>query len=632
MDNDPTVKDGVEKKTDELGNEQEIEQTSGETFGDATNDGFGSLSHELEGAEASKSEDETTDAGTNTDGATESTDAEKKDEPEAAGPVVASNVEDEKKKKSKKRTIILVVVLVLVLIGCGVAAFFILNPKEERKEDIKPVDEPAEEISEFRLKDNGLNDFDLKIMKLNNESKNLIYSPLSIKYALAMLKDGADGETKKQIDDIIGDYKSKKYINSKNLSLANAMFIRNEYKNQVLDSYIAGLKKDYNAEVIFDSFQNANAVNGWVKNKTLNLIDKFMDDKDANDVLYLLVNALAIDQQWVYQLQCQDDSRCNWGNNYQYKVTYPHEKIDEQYIPKLTISDYQSVDFGTLKNRKAVKIGASFNRYDIMKEVGEEKIKTKVTEEYKKWLKSEDGQMEIQNYKEYPQYFTLDPEDVDKAISEYMSQLKSNFGRSNFSTDFYLNDTEDAKVFAKNLKEYDGTTLQYVGIMPKEKELKSYVDSLTAKDVTKLIGDLKELKAENFEDGVITRIDATIPIFKFGNSFSLKKNLEEIGIKDVFSKKDADLSKMTKEEDAHIDIAIHSATIDFNNDGIRASAVTAMGGLGGGAGGFEYEWDVPVKKIDLSFNKPFLYLIRDTKSGEIWFAGTVYEPLEMKKN
>ena len=30
----------------------------------------------------------------------------------------------------------------------------------------------------------------------------------------------------------------------------------------------------------------------------------------------------------------------------------------------------------------------------------------------------------------------------------------------------------------------------------------------------------------------------------------------------------------------------------------------------------------------MTFNNPYLYLIRDKNSGEVWFVGTVYQPTE----
>ena len=545
----------------------------------------------------------------------------------AAGDILSTNsIAGGKEKKGRGRVFALAAILVLVLAGC-VGAYFMMQPGEEKKADQKPT-EQVEEETPYRLSGNGLSDFDLKLLKLKNNKTNIVYSPLSIKYALAMLKDGANGDTKKQIEDIIGDYKSKKYINSQNLSLANAMFIRDSYKTQVLDSYIDGLKNNYNASVIYDTFKDANVVNSWIKDKTLNLISKFMDDKDVASLNYLLVNALAIDQQWVYQLQCKDRARCLNGDTPAFTVHYPHEKVDKMNIYKLGLVNYSAMKFGDLKDRKAVEIGASYNKYDIVSALGEEKIRTTVTAEYEKWLKTDEGKWAISNYSENKKYdeSLIDPEDVKANVDKYIKELKANYNKGDTSTDFYLYSDDEVKMFAKDLKEYDGTTLQYVGIMPKEKDLKTYIEELSAEKVTGLIGSLKEVKANSFKDNTVTLVHAYIPLFKYGSTFGLQEPLEEMGVKNVFSKDDADLSNMIKEEGAHIDVATHGATIDFGNDGIKAGAVTAMGGLGGGGIQFEYLWDVPTEKINLSFDKPFLYLLRDKNTGEVWFTGAVYEP------
>ena len=76
----------------------------------------------------------------------------------------------------------------------------------------------------------------------------------------------------------------------------------------------------------------------------------------------------------------------------------------------------------------------------------------------------------------------------------------------------------------------------------------------------------------------------------------------------------------------YISDAMHKATIELTQEGIKASAATAMGGFGAG-GAFDYLFDVPVEEIDLTFDKPYMFIIRDKKSGEVWFMGTVYNPL-----
>ena len=51
-----------------------------------------------------------------------------------------------------------------------------------------------------------------------------------------------------------------------------------------------------------------------------------------------------------------------------------------------------------------------------------------------------------------------------------------------------------------------------------------------------------------------------------------------------------------------------------------------MCGRGSADGGFDYFLEAPVKRIDLTFDKPYMYIIRDKATGEVWFTGTVYQP------
>lgn len=523
-----------------------------------------------------------------------------------------------KTKKSKKQKII-ITILCLLIVGALVAGYFLLFPKKVEKVKVKK----KEVQNEYRITGNDLNDFDLYFLKLENEEKNKIYSPLSIKYALEMLGEGASGDTKKQIDDVIGSYKAKKYTNSPNMSFANAMFIRDEVKDNIKKSYTDNLAKRYYAEVKYDSFANANNVNNWVKEKTLNLIPKLFSDGDVAEAEYYLINALAIDMNWTNQIHCAAGSKVPCKG---YSVYYAHEKISDEdhaynvnVYPYLSDNEFAHLDFENAENRKAATVYASFNRYDIVKEIGKDKIREIVGNEYKKWLASEEGKEAVAS--------GWAETNVDKYLDGYIRDIDKNYGQEASSSDFYIYDDEKVKVFAKDLKEYDGLNLQYVGIMPKEDDLTDYIDNVKATEINKIIKNLKELKKENFKDGVVTLIEGGIPMFNYDYELELMSDLQKIGIKDVFDKDKADLSGMLKEsKDHYIGQAKHKATIEFSNDGIKAAAVTAEGGLGGTTGGFDYFFKVPVEEIDLNFNKPYLFLIRDKDSGEVWFAGTVYEP------
>ena len=163
--------------------------------------------------------------------------------------------------------------------------------------------------------------------------------------------------------------------------------------------------------------------------------------------------------------------------------------------------------------------------------------------------------------------------------------------------------------------------------MPKKDKLSDFVKNTSAKDLNNLIDNLKDVKLENFEEGKVTRIVGNIPVFSYEYEMNLTEELPKVGIKDVFDKDKADLSNLLKNsKGAYISDASHKANIEFSNEGIKAAAATHEGGAGSTTAGFDYFFDVPVKIIDLTFDKPYMYIIRDKVDGEVWFVGSVYEP------
>lgn len=512
------------------------------------------------------------------------------------------------KKNNKKKKIFIIILILLILIGLGVFAYIEFMPtKEEVKTKSKPVE------SKYRIESNGLENFDLQFLKLENKDDNIIYSPLSIKYALAMLAEGANGETKEQITSLIGDYKANKYINSKNMSFANAMFIKDTYKNNIKEDYIKNLSEKYSADIVFDSFQTPDKANSWVKDKTLGLINDLFDDISEED--FILVNALGIDMDWNHRLQYSTSNSTTPNPEQMYMVRYLHEKYTESIGPISTDDSYYSLKFNNeTMEGKAVEIGASINNYDIVKELGEENIRNTITKEYTEYIAQENA------------YFDSSIS-VDEYVDNFIKELDSNYKKLDVSTDFMIYNDKEVKAFAKDLKEYDGTTLQYIGIMPKYQDINNYIENIDKDGINNIINNLKTIENKNFSEGKVTKITGYIPLFKFDNKIDLMKDLKTLGVKEVFDESKADLSKMTKDK-AFINQVSHKANIDFSNDGIKAAAATEAGGMGAATGGFEHLYDVPVEIIDMTFNNPYIFLIRDKKTGEVWFAGKVYKPTE----
>lgn len=515
-----------------------------------------------------------------------------------------------RKNNSRKKVAIIIGRITLALcLSFGIYKF--VQPKSDTEIiDKTDNDTNVDKVnSPYRMSGNSIEDFDLYFMQLENNKQNIIYSPLSIKYALEMLSEGANGNSKEQINALIGDYQAKSYPNNANMSFANALFIKDAYKDTIKPDYITTLKNKFNAEIMYDSFNTPNNLNAWVSKKTFGLIDDLFND--VSEYNFILTNALAIDMEWNYVIQAANNGKENY---IYYDVSYLHEKYSD-YVDIIMGDDYNSLKFQNM-NAKSVQIAASINNYDIVNAIGEASIRKTVGEAYEKWVKEECDGIGV---------------DTNLFLDDYIKELDSNYKRVDYSTDFSLYVDDNVKVFAKELKEYQGKTLEYIGIMPTKQDLDKYIKSVDAKSINDLINKLKTIELDNFSKGKVTKITGYIPLFKFDYELDLMNDLKELGITDVFDKNKADLSNISTNSNIFIGSASHKANIDFSNEGIKAAAATEFGGMGNDTDGFEYLYDVPVEIIDLTFDKPYMFLVRDKASGEVWFTGSVYEPTEYTK-
>lgn len=475
-------------------------------------------------------------------------------------------------------------------------------------------EEEDQKIVNTNLYKNHIQDFDFSFLKLENTEKNKVYSPISIKYTLAMLSEGANGETKEQIDKVLDGYVNNKFKNSRHISFANALFVKDSFKENIKETYINNIKEKFDAEVIYDSFENATTLNNWVKEKTLNLIDGIISDEDIKSTDFNLINALGIDMEWENKILKGPNDNGRDISLYAYSYSLYNKNIKyASYIGLLDENERGTkYKFNDKIDANGFKIAANINKYNIIEDLGEEKIRQIVTDEYNKWIQEEENKQ-----------FAI--EDFDSWLNNYIEQIKKAYNVNDKSTDFKFYTDDNVKVFAKELKTYNGMKLEYVGIMPTKENLKTYINNITAKDIENITSNLKDLSPENFKDGVMTEIKGIIPPFNMEYSLDLIKDLKEMGVTNVFNDK-SDLKNITEVQSNNLD-AKHKSNISFSNIGIKATASTSVPVAGNVSNGFEYYFDIPIETIDLTFDKPFMYIIRDTKTGEIWFTGTVYEPI-----
>jgi serpin B len=113
------------------------------------------------------------------------------------------------------------------------------------------------------------------------------------------------------------------------------------------------------------------------------------------------------------------------------------------------------------------------------------------------------------------------------------------------------------------------------------------------------------------------KLVASIPRFKMAQQFGLADTLQAMGMTDAFSAQLADFSGMTGTRDLFISAVVHKAFVDVNEEGTEAAAATGVGMAMTAA-----PQRMPVFRAD----HPFIFLIRDNKSGSILFIGRVMKP------
>lgn len=165
---------------------------------------------------------------------------------------------------------------------------------------------------------------------------------------------------------------------------------------------------------------------------------------------------------------------------------------------------------------------------------------------------------------------------------------------------------------------YKGKGISMVIFLPDKVDgLKELEAQCTADNLGKWLGGLWE-----------TEVNVSLPKFKltWGTKDlgpSGNKALPELGMKDPFNDAKADFSGMNgfkppSTEALYISAVFHKAFVDVNEEGTEAAAATAVI-MTRGAG-------LPSKPKVFKADHPFLFLIRETKTGGILFLGRVMNP------
>ncbi|MCL5773260.1 MAG: serpin family protein [Firmicutes bacterium] len=154
---------------------------------------------------------------------------------------------------------------------------------------------------------------------------------------------------------------------------------------------------------------------------------------------------------------------------------------------------------------------------------------------------------------------------------------------------------------------YNGEELSMLVLLPKENNLKFAENYLNQEKLNELKNSLAE-----------QQVDVYIPKFKLETKYMMKSTLKEMGMPTAFSSF-ADFSGMDGTQKLKIDAVIHKAFVDVNEEGTEAAAATAVIIT-------EKAVQRPSKKIIFRADHPFIFIIQETKTGNILFMGRVVNP------
>ncbi|MGM9870035.1 MAG: serpin family protein [Sodaliphilus sp.] len=164
------------------------------------------------------------------------------------------------------------------------------------------------------------NDFAFDVLKsINDENTNNFVSPYSLGQALAMLANGAEGETYDEIARVlkIGDGASLDDINtfyatmnealtsiksSAKFAVANSLWTNQKYDSYLLGSYKTDMQTHYGAQVQALDFSDPNspgAINKWANKQTNGLIPSIITNLNSESHA-LLLNSLYFRGLWKY--------------------------------------------------------------------------------------------------------------------------------------------------------------------------------------------------------------------------------------------------------------------------------------------------------------------------------------------
>ena len=254
----------------------------------------------------------------------------------------------------------------------------------------------------------------------NSNDENILISPLSISSALSMTANGADGDTLKEMEKVLGNglklddineymayYISKLPDKAKEkVYLADSIWFKDDPTFKVYDEFLEANKKYYNSEIYKSSFSpksTANDVNSWVNKNTKGMIPSLINEGNIkSNTMMLLINTLYFEAEWQKPYLSTKDGKFTALDGTEYPIQEMYSK-ESQYF-----------DLG---NADAFKKEYDGGNYSFVGILPHEDV------DFNEYIQSLDADSLCEGLKEYE-----DPDTVD--LYTMIPKFKYNYGKS----------------------------------------------------------------------------------------------------------------------------------------------------------------------------------------------------------
>lgn len=192
------------------------------------------------------------------------------------------------------------------------------------------------------------------------------------------------------------------------------------------------------------------------------------------------------------------------------------------------------------------------------------------------------------------------------------------FNVSNTAATLFYNNDKSTKMIemmfaTRNFSSYQGNDLSVYAVdIPMKGDI-SFLFIMPEKmeDFDQLQSNLSSaFFVKLYEKMYETTLELGIPKFQASSRLDLRDSLKSLGMSSLFSG-DADLGQISGSKTLYVNEVIHKASVELNEEGAVATSVNVVSVI------------AKIKAERVVFDRPFVFLIRDKKSGIILFMGRI---------